>query len=47
MFLDHDFPRILGAELFRPDSAFIAKYVVRPMVVHDFTKMPGETVQLD
>ena len=46
-FIDNDFPGLLGAELYRPDSAFIAKYVMRPMVVHDFTKQPGETVQLD
>lgn len=47
MFLDNDFPRLLGAELYRPDSAFIAKYVVRPSVIHDFTKQPGDSVQLD
>lgn len=47
MFLDRDFPRLLGAELYRPDASYIAKYVTRPMVVHDFTKQPGESVQLD
>lgn len=47
MFIDNDFPKLLGAELFRPDAAYITKYVTRPMVVHDFTKQPGETVQLD
>lgn len=47
MFLDHDFPRLLGAELYRPDAAYICKYITRPLVVHDFTKQPGETVQLD
>lgn len=46
-FIDNDFPRLLGAELYRPDSAFIAKMVTRPMVVWDFTKQPGESVQLD
>lgn len=46
-FLDNDFPRLLGAELYRPDAAFIAKLVTRPQVVWDFTKQPGESVQLD
>ncbi|MGL4349299.1 MAG: hypothetical protein ACRCT2_01750 [Plesiomonas shigelloides] len=47
MFLDRDFPRLLGAELYRPDAAFIAKAIVRPTVVHDFVKQPGDSVQLD
>lgn len=47
MFIDNDFPALLGAELYRPDGAYIAKYVTRPMVVHDFNAQPGETVQLD
>lgn len=47
MFIDNDFPGLLGAELYRPDAAFIAKMVTRPLVVHDFSKQPGETVQMD
>jgi hypothetical protein len=47
MFLDKDFPRLLGAELYRPDAAYIAKALVRPLVVHDFSKSPGDSVQLD
>lgn len=47
MWIDNDFPRLLGAELYRPDAAYIAKYVTRPLVVHDFTRQPGESVQLD
>ena len=46
-FIDNDFPALLGQELYRPDSEFIAKYVTRPKVVHDFTKQAGESVQLD
>ena len=47
MFLDKDFPRLLGAELYRPDAQFIATGLVRAMVVWDFLKGPGESVQLD
>lgn len=47
MFLDKDFPRLLGAELYRPDAAYIAKALARPLVVHDFNKSPGDSVQLD
>lgn len=47
MFIDNQFPGLLGAELYRPDAAFIAKMVTRPLVVHDFNKQAGETVQLD
>ena len=47
MFLDNDFPKILGAELYRPHPAYIAEMAVEPVVVHDFTRQPGQTVQLD
>lgn len=47
MFIDNDFPGLLGAELYRPDAQFIAKMVCRPIVIHDFNKQAGETVQLD
>jgi hypothetical protein len=47
VFLDTDFPKILGAELYRPHPAYIAEMAVEPVVVHDFTRQPGQTVQLD
>jgi len=47
VFLDNDFPKILGAELYRPHPAYIAEMAVEPVVVHDFTRQPGQTVQLD
>ena len=47
MFIDNDFPKILGAELYRPHPAYIAEMAVEPVVVHDFTRQPGQTVQLD
>lgn len=47
MFIDNDFPKILGAELYRPHPAYITEMAVEPVVVHDFTRQPGQTVQLD
>lgn len=47
MFIDSDFPILLGQELYRPDSKYILKYVTRPRVKHEFFKGPGENVQLD
>jgi hypothetical protein len=47
VWIDSDFPILLGQELFRPDAKYITKYVTRPRVIHDFTKGPGDTVQLD
>jgi hypothetical protein len=47
VFLDTDFPKILGAELYRPHPAYICEMAVEPVVVHDFTSQPGQTVQLD
>ena len=38
---------MLGAELHRPHPTYISELVVEPVVVHDFSKMPGQTVQLD
>lgn len=45
--MDLDFPSLLGAELLRPDSSYIAKFVFQPQVVHDFGLVPGNSVQLD
>ena len=47
MFIDNDFPKLLGAELYRPHPAYIVEMACEPVVVHDFTKQPGQTVQLD
>tara|TARA_R100001443_G_scaffold12269_2_gene21743 strand:+ start:2107 stop:3258 length:1152 start_codon:yes stop_codon:yes gene_type:complete len=47
MFIDNDFPKLLGAELYRPHPAYIVEMACEPIVVHDFTKQPGQTVQLD
>lgn len=47
MFIDSDFPILLGQELYRPDSKYILKFVARPRVKHEFFKGPGDTVQLD
>ena len=47
MFIDNDFPKLLGAELYRPHPAYIAEMATEPVVVHDFTRQPGQTVQLD
>jgi hypothetical protein len=47
VFIDNDFPKILGAELYRPHPAYISEMAVEPVVVHDFTRQPGQTVQLD
>ncbi len=47
MWIDSDFPKILGAELYRPHPTYVAELATEPVVVHDFSKMPGQTVQLD
>ena len=47
MFIDNDFPKILGAELYRPHPAYIVEMAAEPVVVHDFSKQPGQTIQLD
>jgi len=47
MFIDNDFPKLLGAELYRPHPAYVVEMACEPVVVHDFTKQPGQTVQLD
>ena len=41
MFIDNDFPKLLGAELYRPHPAYIVEMAAEPVVVHDFTKQPG------
>ena len=40
MFIDNDFPNLLGAELYRPHPAYIVEMAAEPVVVHDFTKQP-------
>lgn len=47
MFVDNDFPKLLGAELYRPHPAYVVEMAAEPVVVHDFSKQPGQTVQLD
>ena len=47
MWIDNDFPKLLGAELYRPHPGYIIEMAVEPVVVHDFAKQPGQTVQLD
>jgi hypothetical protein len=47
VWLDSDFPKMLGAELYRPHPTYIAEMAIEPVVVHDFAAMPGQTVQLD
>ena len=36
MWIDNDFPKLLGAELYRPHPAYIIEMAVEPVVVHDF-----------
>ena len=40
MFIDNDFPKLLGAELYRPHPAYVVEMASEPVVVHDFTKQP-------
>lgn len=47
MWIDNDFPKVLGAELYRPHPAYVIEMAVDPVVVHDFTAQPGQTVALD
>ena len=47
MWIDNDFPKVLGAELYRPHPAYVVEMAVDPVVVHDFTAQPGQTVALD
>jgi hypothetical protein len=47
LFVDNDFPKLLGAELYRPHPAYVVEMAAEPVVVHDFSKQPGQTVQLD
>lgn len=47
MWIDNDFPKILGAELYRPHPAYVIEMAVDPVVVHDFMAQPGQTVALD
>jgi hypothetical protein len=47
MWLDNEFPAVIGAELHRPHPAYVAEVAIDPTVVHDFAAQPGETVILD
>lgn len=47
LFIDNNFPHILGAELHRPHPAYIMESIADVAVVHDANKVPGESVQLD
>jgi hypothetical protein len=47
VWIDTDFPLILGAELYRSHPAYVAELAIQPVIVHDFSKGPGETIQLD
>jgi hypothetical protein len=47
MWLDNEFPAVIGAELHRPHPAYVAELAIDPTVVHDFAAQPGETVILD
>jgi hypothetical protein len=38
MFIDNDFPKLLGAELYRPHPAYIVEMACEPVIVHDFTE---------
>ena len=47
MWIDNAFPKLLGAELYRPHPAYIMKLAIEPQVVWDSTKQRGEVIQLD
>ena len=43
MWIDNDFPKLLGAELYRPHPAYIVEMAVEPVVV---TTFPSNRVRL-
>lgn len=47
MWIDNLFPKLLGAELYRPHPEYIAEMVIQPQVVWDATKFRGDVMQLD
>lgn len=47
VWIDSAFPTVLGAELYRPHPAYITEMAMEPTVIHDFSKQPSDTVQLD
>ncbi len=47
MWIDNDFPKLLGAELYRPHPAYIVEMAVEPVVVHDFSKQQSQTGELE
>ena len=42
MWIDNDFPKLLGAELYRPHPGYIVEMAVEPVVVHDFANSPAK-----
>lgn len=47
MWIENDFPKLLGAELYRPHPSYVVEMAVEPVVVWDASKQPGQTIQLD
>jgi hypothetical protein len=37
LWIDSDFPKLLGAELYRPHPTYVAELAIEPVVVHDFS----------
>lgn len=47
MWIDNDFPKLLGAELYRPHPSYVIEMAVEPTVVWDVSRQPGQSIQLD
>lgn len=47
MWIDNAFPKLLGAELYRPHPAYVMELAIEPQIVWDSTKQRGEVIQLD
>lgn len=47
MWIDNDFPKLLGAELYRPHPSYVVEMAVEPTVVWDVSRQPGQSIQLD
>lgn len=43
----NDFPKLLGAELYRPHPSYVIEMAVEPTVVWDVSRQPGQSIQLD
>ena len=37
---------IMGVELYRPRPQYIARYVIQPQIIHDWSMQPGSTVRM-